>query len=567
MRKLNYLLIILLLNNCSSNKDPEILVPPVPVIVNYTLTVNAQDGGTVNSTGGSYASGESVTITATANSEYVFTGWSNGSTTNPLTLTISSNQTITANFEKVQYSLTIATEGEGTVSELLVSSGRATDYNSGSLVRLTAEASTGWEFTGWTGDYEGTENPIELTITEAKSLTANFESIQYTLSVLASEGGTVSTEGGIYDYGTELTITATPDEGYRFDGWDGIESEENSLTIIVDSNIEISPIFNLVTQTPTSYGVDEYWGQIVDFEPEIFFSNDLPGFAREGLSETLRLITDYYGLYGPVEVWSVGRDASSSEKRELEAIFCERRSTRNDHWDRFTDYDTCISLNEFEDIGSSINGQRFFGYHIMYHRYDFTFANNSDYRHNAMTVMAHEYTHIVQAANLFTKEEEIRPDDDTRRIGWGPIFFSEGSAVYYAEFIQRKLRQNGISVENPPNVDGQGDSLRDKMREFMQYDIIPNLDSCPNFNIWDVNYSTRETCSPYRFGAWGVAYLLNKVNDQDAFWTTLWPNIDEMGWNGAFEYTFGLTMEQFNQEFLEFLELPIEQQLEIIPDI
>ena len=51
----------------------------------------------------------------------------------------------------------------------------------------------------------------------------------------------------------------------------------------------------------------------------------------------------------------------------------------------------------------------------------------------------------------------------------------------------------------------------------MKYDIEPHLDSCPNFNIWDVNYSTRETCSPYRLGAWGVAYLLDKVNDQDAF--------------------------------------------------
>jgi hypothetical protein len=40
-----------------------------------------------------------------------------------------------------------------------------------------------------------------------------------------------------------------------------------------------------------------------------------------------------------------------------------------------------------------------------------------------------------------------------------------------------------------------------------------------------------------------------------------------MGWDGAFEFTFGVTMDQFNQEFLEFLELPIEQQLEIIPDI
>ena len=63
------------------------------------------------------------------------------------------------------------------------------------------------------------------------------------------------------------------------------------------------------------------------------------------------------------------------------------------------------------------------------------------------------------------------------------------------------------------------------------------------------------------------ATLLDKVNDQDAFWKKLWPNIDEMGWDGAFEFTFGVTMEQFNQEFLEFLELPIEEQLEIIPDI
>tara|TARA_B110000027_G_scaffold119158_1_gene131674 strand:+ start:115 stop:354 length:240 start_codon:yes stop_codon:yes gene_type:complete len=33
---------------------------------------------------------------------------------------------------------------------------------------------------------------------------------QYTLTVTASEGGTVSTEGGIYDDGTEVTVTATP---------------------------------------------------------------------------------------------------------------------------------------------------------------------------------------------------------------------------------------------------------------------------------------------------------------------------------------------------------------------
>jgi hypothetical protein len=31
----------------------------------------------------------------------------------------------------------------------------------------------------------------------------------------------VSTEGGEYEEGTEVTITATPDEGYEFIGWEG----------------------------------------------------------------------------------------------------------------------------------------------------------------------------------------------------------------------------------------------------------------------------------------------------------------------------------------------------------
>ena len=101
----------------------------------------------------------------------------------------------------------------------------------------------------------------------------------------------------------------------------------------------------MIIHSPTSYGVDEYWGKIVEFEPEFFFSNDLPEFAREGLKETIKLVSNYFGLYGPIEIWSVGRDASSSEKRQIEAVFCERRSSRKDHWNRFTNYETCVALN------------------------------------------------------------------------------------------------------------------------------------------------------------------------------------------------------------------------------
>ena len=175
MRKLAYLSILLIFSYCSSDSDSaEVVVPPT---LNYTLSVTAGEGGSVSSAGGSYKSGQVVTITATANSEYVFSGWSNGSNDNPLTVTMNSNQVISASFDKKKYTLTISKVGEGSVTEQLISSGRSTDYDSGSTVKLTAIPDSGWSFLNWTGDFDGTDNPIEVNISEAKSITANFEQL------------------------------------------------------------------------------------------------------------------------------------------------------------------------------------------------------------------------------------------------------------------------------------------------------------------------------------------------------------------------------------------------------
>src|SRR5210317_1411942 len=58
---------------------------------------------------------------------------------------------------------------------------------------------------------------------------------QYTLTVTAGEGGSVSTEGGTYDEGTEVNITATPEEGYEFVGWsDGENSFSRNINISAD---------------------------------------------------------------------------------------------------------------------------------------------------------------------------------------------------------------------------------------------------------------------------------------------------------------------------------------------
>ncbi len=69
------------------------------------------------------------------------------------------------------------------------------------------------------------------------------DTTQYTLTVSAGEGGVVSTEGGTYDEGTEITITATPDDGYEFLGWEGSDSDSNTLTLALNSDINIQALF------------------------------------------------------------------------------------------------------------------------------------------------------------------------------------------------------------------------------------------------------------------------------------------------------------------------------------
>ena len=66
---------------------------------------------------------------------------------------------------------------------------------------------------------------------------------EFTLKVTAGEGGIVSTEGGTYDEETEISIIATPNEGYKFVGWEGSNSLETSIIIALNSNLSLKAIF------------------------------------------------------------------------------------------------------------------------------------------------------------------------------------------------------------------------------------------------------------------------------------------------------------------------------------
>ena len=175
MKKLLLLLsIFAIFLSCSSDETSTPVTPPPAPIVKYTITLSAGEGGTVSSTGGEYEAGQTVSVTATPQGEYLFKDWSDGNTNATRTITVSSNSTLTANFEKKKYPLTVNIDGEGEVLEEIVNSGRTTDYNSGTTVKLTAVPAEGWVFVGWTGAIESTELEIQLLVSEAKTVSATF---------------------------------------------------------------------------------------------------------------------------------------------------------------------------------------------------------------------------------------------------------------------------------------------------------------------------------------------------------------------------------------------------------
>ena len=88
------------------NSDKSLKANFASTIVKYTLTIASSSGGTTNPSPGTYSydSGTSVTITAIPNSGYTFSGWSGDAsgTSNPLTITMNGNKSITANFSASQ---------------------------------------------------------------------------------------------------------------------------------------------------------------------------------------------------------------------------------------------------------------------------------------------------------------------------------------------------------------------------------------------------------------------------------------------------------------------------------
>ena len=157
---------------------------------------------------------------------------------------VSANHTIAVAYTPLTYDLALtqvgsggvtstgATTGSSTISSAAAGTTNAT-YNYNTSVVLTATASTGWTFTGWTGACVNATGTCTVPMTAAKAVTATFTINTYILTTTqVGSGGVTSSPSGItlaapgsttatYNYNTVVTLTEVPATGWTFTGWTG----------------------------------------------------------------------------------------------------------------------------------------------------------------------------------------------------------------------------------------------------------------------------------------------------------------------------------------------------------
>ena len=228
--------------------------------VQYTLTVNLVGSGSVTKSPdkAQYNSGDVVQLTAVPATGWAFSGWSGDLTgsTNPTSITMNANKAATATFVQV-YTLTVNVTGSGSVTK----NPDKAQYNSGEVVQLTAVPTTGWVFSGWSGDLSGTTTPASITMSGPKSVVANFTSTtNSTLLELNFEEGSGSTaldssgygNNGIINGAVYTTDSAVGSYALSFNG---------NGTVTVQANVSLKPTdisvalwVKHVSDTSSSYG-------------------------------------------------------------------------------------------------------------------------------------------------------------------------------------------------------------------------------------------------------------------------------------------------------------------------
>ncbi len=264
----------------------------------YYLTVLTTGNGlvTLDPPGGIYEPGTQVELTAVPDPGWLFDEWVGNvfpPSANPITITMNSDETITALFVSAspQVTLTVDTLGLGFVT--LDPEPFNGTYDQGTMVTMTANPRPDWEFVEWLGDVTGTDNPTTVAVDSNMNVTASFASVftQFTLDVDTVGSGGVALDPepilGTYDSSAVVMLTAEADLGWEFLEWQGdLTGNTNPASVTMNSDVNVTAVFQEISVPNNVLEIDDSW----DLRDALQFANN------NTMVDTIRLMTSG-GLY------------------------------------------------------------------------------------------------------------------------------------------------------------------------------------------------------------------------------------------------------------------------------
>ena len=156
-------------------------------------------------------------------------------------------------------------------------------YIENTNISLTATPNEGYRFDHWSGDATGSDNPLSVTMSADKSITANFVQA-YTLTTNITGKGSITRDNDAewYDPNTVVKLTAIPAEGYKFVNWTGTSTTTNNpLSVTMDADKNYTANFTPYATT-SIWNFDQYAGKDV---------------AQINTKGETKGVVDYNGLY------------------------------------------------------------------------------------------------------------------------------------------------------------------------------------------------------------------------------------------------------------------------------
>lgn len=219
---------------------------------------SASAGATCSAESCTLDGGGEVSLEAVPAAGQRFSGWSGGGACTGAEATVrvpsvSGNVTCQANFiGRISAAATVAPTNGGSVmaqsdSAAATCVGAGCSIDLGSRVLFTATAAAGFRFTGWTQCADSTAPVLALEgLRRDTACQANFTPLRYSVSgtptpavggsvaATATAGNPACTGGTCtVDYNSDVSLTATPAEGYSFAGWSGCPGAGTAATLAV----------------------------------------------------------------------------------------------------------------------------------------------------------------------------------------------------------------------------------------------------------------------------------------------------------------------------------------------